>query len=561
MVAIVLTLLFTPFAQASRLQQTSQPSIEGVVRRADTGEPINGAQVTLGRVDPGLDSILGQIMNPPGVQPVTTDSEGKFAFRNLNPGSYRILASANGYASRSYGQQNPNGPATPVSVTADQPLRDAAIQLLPVGTISGEVLDEHGSPATGAPVQVLRVVAGTSPPRYQPVGSGIVDDRGIYRVYSIMPGRYYLSVGSEVAPPPRPSGGPSSSASARNYAFQFFPGVTSVDQAVPVDLQPGTDLSIDMKTRLQQTYRVRGTVTDLTGRPPARSDMKLSYKSLLGGDVTLNLARNYDLATGRFEVEGIPPGSFILQAQTQVMDDASRAAGEAAWSMFPTARIPIEVKDEDLDGVVMIQTRPAAVSGQVRFESAATVPLSSATLRLTPLGTEWLPPTAFVAQDGAFRVDGILEGKYSVQFGGFPHGFYVRSITYAGADILNQPWQFSGSASGTIGVVLSRGAAQLSGIVRDAQSAPVGGGQVVLVPEQRSRRDLYRLAGADQNGRYTFSDVVPGTYKLFSWETMEYGAYLDPKFVEPFEQQGRAIRLPESSTAVVDVRVIPNGNR
>ena len=54
---------------------------------------------------------------------------------------------------------------------------------------------------------------------------------------------------------------------------------------------------------------------------------------------------------------------------------------------------------------------------------------------------------------------------------------------------------------------------------------------------------------------------MPGSYKIFSWEATENVAYIDPKFVEPFEQEGRAIRLPESSTASVDVRVIPNGNR
>ena len=194
-----------------------------------------------------------------------------------------------------------------------------------------------------------------------------------------------------------------------------------------------------MKTRREETYRVQGSIIDsATGRPPDRASWKLSSRSPVGDTRTQNLTVDYNPSSGNFEVR-LTSGSHILQAQTQVLDAVSMAAGEAAWSMFPTARVPIVVKEQDLDGIKMVLTRPVAVSGRVRFEGGAPVALSNAVLHLVPAAevvTDWWPPTAFIKPDGAFRVDGLIEGEYGVRFVGRPQGFYVRSIQYEGTDIL-----------------------------------------------------------------------------------------------------------------------------
>jgi nitrogen fixation protein FixH len=110
-----------------------------------------------------------------------------------------------------------------------------------------------------------------------------------------------------------------------------------MDQALPFDLQPGTELSIDMKTHLQQTYRVRGSITDAVGQPVSVSSMKLFYTTPVGGSGNISVA-NYDSRTGRFELEGIPSGSFVLQARLRDGREPLVRL-ERPRSMFPTARV------------------------------------------------------------------------------------------------------------------------------------------------------------------------------------------------------------------------------
>src|SRR5688572_3316515 len=203
MVVMVIALLLTTSLQISTPQQAPPPTIEGVVQRGDTGAPLAGATVTLELVDTGVSSVFGAASRPvPGVQPVTTDPEGRYAFNNLPSGMYRIYATATGYVVRAYGQDQAGSLAAPVPAGPERRLRDATIRLMPVGTISGRVLDENGKPAAGAPVQVYRASL-TAPSQFLPSGRGVVDDRGNYQVFSVQPGRYYISVGEE-----RPSSGP-----------------------------------------------------------------------------------------------------------------------------------------------------------------------------------------------------------------------------------------------------------------------------------------------------------------------------------------------------------------
>ena len=59
------------------------------------------------------------------------------------------------------------------------------------------------------------------------------------------------------------------------------------------------------------------------------------------------------------------------------------------------------------------------------------------------------------------------------------------------------------------------------------------------------------------SGRFALTDVAPGDYKLFAWEALDPYAYFDPKILEPFEQQGKPVHVAESTTANVEVEIIP----
>src|SRR3989442_11916153 len=98
-------------------QQPARGSIEGVVERAGTGEPIAGAEIRVMRVaTPGEEGRAGPRMavvftgsDPFAPVPAITDREGHFLLKDLEPGSYKITAARNGYTKQEYGQRIPAG--------------------------------------------------------------------------------------------------------------------------------------------------------------------------------------------------------------------------------------------------------------------------------------------------------------------------------------------------------------------------------------------------------------------------------------------------------------------
>ena len=190
-------------------QQPARGSIEGVVERAGTGEPIAGAEIRVMRVAmPVEEDRVGPRMavvftgsDPFAPVPAITDREGHFLLKDLEPGSYKITAARNGYAKQEYGQRIPAGQGTVVTLAGGQTLKDVAFYLIPGGTISGRVRDDGGEPITGARVELLRATYVRPGKRdFRIAGSALTDDRGEYRLYWITPGRYYLKVDSQSRP-------------------------------------------------------------------------------------------------------------------------------------------------------------------------------------------------------------------------------------------------------------------------------------------------------------------------------------------------------------------------
>jgi len=115
-------------------QAPTTGSIEGIVVRSDSEQPIAKAQVTL---IPGT-APLGARAGAPGQNPdavvVSTGSDGKFSFKDVRPATYRLLVTANGFVRQEYGQRGLNGSGRLLFVAAGQSVTLASIKLTPVGT-------------------------------------------------------------------------------------------------------------------------------------------------------------------------------------------------------------------------------------------------------------------------------------------------------------------------------------------------------------------------------------------------------------------------------------------
>jgi hypothetical protein len=92
-------------------------AIEGVIMSDVTGEPVAGAEVRLGLFvgwssmpsSPGFSEFTP---TAPKASVITT-ADGRYSFKEITAGTYRILAAANGFIRQEYGQKTPYGVGTP----------------------------------------------------------------------------------------------------------------------------------------------------------------------------------------------------------------------------------------------------------------------------------------------------------------------------------------------------------------------------------------------------------------------------------------------------------------
>jgi len=162
-------------------QQPVKGSIEGRVLNALNGQPVAGAQVSAapgpGALTASVGGVLGAggIVNappgatiirattsagaiPPAGPVITTGNDGKFSFTDLNPGTYRISVSANGYAPQQYGQRAPNTVGTPITITAaGEQINTIVIAHSPAAALTGRITDENGQPRWMTPANRRRV--------------------------------------------------------------------------------------------------------------------------------------------------------------------------------------------------------------------------------------------------------------------------------------------------------------------------------------------------------------------------------------------------------------------
>src|SRR2546421_84690 len=91
------------------IQSSVRPraAIEGVIMKAGTVLPqlLPNARLEL-REGPGTPIII------------RSDAGGRFIFRNLIPGRYRLFLTEDGFIRQEYGQRSPGTPGVPISLTS-----------------------------------------------------------------------------------------------------------------------------------------------------------------------------------------------------------------------------------------------------------------------------------------------------------------------------------------------------------------------------------------------------------------------------------------------------------
>jgi hypothetical protein len=129
-------------------------------------------------------------------------------------------------------------------------------------------------------------------------------------------------------------------------------------------------------------------------------------------------------------------------------------------------------------------------------------------------------------------------------------------------DALESGLDTSQGAAGTLEITISSNGGQIEGSAADSKEKPASGAVVALVPDapRRERLMLFKMAMSDTTGHFSITGVAPGEYKLFAWDQIEEGAYQDPEFLKPYENQGEAVTMREGSRETAQLKVISSAD-
>ena len=508
-------------AQWAHAQAPSSATVDGIVMNKLTGAPVKGAHVIYVRT--------GSEANRQSPISSDTDAAGHFSLQ-LAPATYRLWAERNGYARQIYGALSPAGEGSALALAPGQQVHDVAFRIVPLGAIAGRVLDEDGEPIQGVGIQVLRFNYANGPRQLISMAGATSNDRGEYRVFGLPAGRYLLRAFLPNGPMSRPIEASALVPEVQDpYSPLYYPGVPDVDSASQVSLSEGAELAdVDFHLHKIRAITVRGRlVSPMDTLSSGQIQVVLAHNENGIASYIDRLSGAVDSNTGRFEIRGVSPGSYLLVASGLLS------------GLSVGGRVPIEVSSATAQELVSVPLAPAFdIVGSVEIEGAPRGTLPNLTVRLLPaeglaVGAQ---PWSKVASDGSIRLAGVTPGIWRLALDSLPEDLWVKTETFAGNEVPAGEVTVHESTRGVLRIVLAGSGAQISGTVTiDSQPS---GATVVLVPaapELRSFHQFYRVTNAGEHGTFTFKGVRPGSYKLFAFQEIEPFAWFDPELLQMVE--------------------------
>lgn len=332
-------------------QATQQPNategtaaISGVVIDGVTQRPIAGVMVYLGFQGKGPVGRLSRQMS---------DEKGRFVFVDLPAGAlYFINAAKPGYIEGHYGTGAGGQLGGLIAIGGGQWFANATVVMNRPASIAGAVRDESGEPVVGAYVRVLARIPAGGAWHLATGQTSQTDDRGVYRLPDLLPGKYFVQVvsvhqsfpaeatpellsglttdqlarGRALPEPPAaldPVSGsrlvvgsfplpPTNTPPGRAYAPIFFPNSSTLGGAATVEVKAGESRAgIDFSLCTVPVVSVSGVVI---GQPDALQGQLV--RLLPDGLESLGQGSEVAGATlagdGRFTLFNVPAGAYSL---------------------------------------------------------------------------------------------------------------------------------------------------------------------------------------------------------------------------------------------------------
>lgn len=377
------------------------------------GKPARGVKVSL---VPGA---------YPGEKRQTTraDDEGRYEFTGLAAGRYGLIAASYVHASVEYWQSS-SRPFKVCTVLNGEKLANQDLTLVQGGVITGRITDADGKPLIQEAVQLTYVDEQGKQESYPSYFNEMLrtDDRGIYRLFGLAPGRYLISAGKS---------GPAMGSPGPFYRRTYYPGVRTSAQATPIEVKAGSEAT-DIDLRLgtgEKTFSVSGRVVDdATGQLVTRAALDFWLANVPQGELspwTFGVSIN---ERGTFYYENLPPGRYGISGTPH-----------SEYNHYGDLVI-FEVTDQDIEDLTIRMKRGAIISGTLVLENNPD-PAALQNIRFFVGATNPDPaiartlPGGYAQSDGRFQLRSLRPGKVGLRVGSEGRKFSIVRIERNGVEI------------------------------------------------------------------------------------------------------------------------------
>ena len=531
--------LFTGLALASLLPlhgQAPEPDqelgqISGTVVSAHTGEPLKGA----------LFSVMRQsrrILGWPFENSTRSGFDGTFNLTDIPPGRYYFVCKKSGYEAGS-------GPSGQVDVGEGESVEGVVIRLRRSAVIAGRVADSDGEPLPLAQVQAYRQTFGREGARLRPAGTATTDDRGMYRIFRLDPGKYVVGVRplNEL----RPRG-----ELAYEYSGSFYPNAMTATEAAVLRLDWGQEMgNIDLRAPTAPRTLLTGAVFNGVSGRPCRG----CVVSITAGDGTTIGTVNPNKA-GLFRIAGLQLGSYQLDTR---FNDGDRLFGKQDLLLAEERAYEVELVAHRLQVVegTVAPGKPAPGSADAAGRVRGVI------VQLVRMGTRRahssgpIPPAG-----GKFRFEEVAPGTYRVELRSQPRGLYLKNLLLGGRRLAKPEINVTSDGSlPALTVDAGMDGASVTGTVEpgrgQAADANVSDAIVAIFPRAGGNPYMTDQQERLREGFFNFRGLAPGSYTLFALPRQDAFNLYDPEVRRALQSRGKVVNLSPEQEVSVELTLIP----